>query len=1144
MENTEIKIPSNIQDLSEQTFQKNIYPIINKWLSLQRILKENQILEKIIEKQHSDNNKEMKNYILNFFKLKIKTRKIYEDIKTLRIDKESITYLKNNSKDFYVIEPNDTYFGNALEKMENLISIIRNNYEYIPKLVSLIDEDDKQHEIDSLAELFCNQFYTNIFIQNPYQEELLICLYKILEQEINKIDVADLETFLDDSTFMGKFLTSFSKQPEINNFSSNILDKVFGEVEKRNNYLLDLSLNKMMKYIKKEKENKKELTPLKLTSVYTISDERGKKEEQKGINPIERILEKIPKTKINFKKQFNLEDEVIHDNQPLTKELSPLYNEDIEFELESNIKNDCNTNYFEDLTEEILSEKLKELSDPDLIAFYEDLINKLKSLFHNPYAFANSNFFLTLKQDYYFEEKNILAKIYLKNFLFIQEQVEDIIQSLIDKIATIPFTLRCICTMIDKLIQKKFPKFPKYFRHSFIGKFLFNKCIFPMLILENTNGSKNTIFTKSQIGCLKCIVSVLDNANKCKLFDNYKDVEKTMFNYYLLEIIPILNKFYDKLVDMQLPNKLNKLINDSKKIGNYDYFKENPDEILRIKTVCFNEKDILFIIRLLNKNIELFKDLPEFNRIKSALKEREMNERELEKIIFEQKKLRFQKKIDTDNKGEGFYIFIYNEQNPKLDYKLKEFFKEDKKKKKDKKSLLFRIKNSIKAILRRLNLLNFNEYSYLNYANSNENFFQALNCTLKDFDDEENKIPLSWHSKFIINNKNKLDQGYINNDFEKLYEEIFNEENNYLKKLKSLCLLINIKEEINLSYAENAIENMKFFTKNIEKAKKLEKVKIFIAKDRTEVCIKLKDPKKLPNSKTDQFENNKIKYIKVKSADKCSHLADKFLARTQGNKINNINSHAKSVNEFIYKLIKPKGIVHQTILKYIKEDINIGNASHQIYSLFSQYKELLKQSLFKNFKELIEDENDADEIMENIEDYILKKIYKYIFPIKPLDEDLNFEKLTKSYNWLQTTDLSIKENIQMEDIQDSISYLKQMEEKAKSISEKIKCLEMIYKNMNRINEFYFDKLDMSVEAQSPIFYYIIVKSHPKRFITNINYLNCFTRGKNMRENQVLINNCITAIDFIYNYINPSNLHLTKEEFNKRCDNEKNKFLKL
>ena len=55
-----------------------------------------------------------------------------------------------------------------------------------------------------------------------------------------------------------------------------------------------------------------------------------------------------------------------------------------------------------------------------------------------------------------------------------------------------------------------------------------------------------------------------------------------MFNYYLLEIIPLLNNFYDKLVDMQLPNQLAELIDDVNKTENCDLSKNiflfNPDE--------------------------------------------------------------------------------------------------------------------------------------------------------------------------------------------------------------------------------------------------------------------------------------------------------------------------------------------------------------------------------------------------------------------------------------------------------------------------------------------------------------------------------------------------------------------------------------
>ena len=1175
LENSQKKLSSSDIHSSEIWHQKDINSIINKWLNLQKILKESQSLEKIIEKQHLDNYSQMKKYIHDFYKLKIKSRKLYDDIKYLKSGSEwlNIKGINENKENFYVTASSGTYFGNAATPMKNLISIIREYYDYVPKIISLINENDSEQEIESLAEFFGNQFYTNIFIPNPEQEELLICIYKLLEKEINSMDIPNSDSFLEDSTFLDKLMSVFSKQPEINNFLVNLLSGVFNEIDQRNSMVLGLSFEKMLKYIKKEEDNKNLNEPSKILNVYTDYESLRKKKEPKGINPIERILEKIPKTKINFKKQLILEEEMLRDNQTSADELSNKNNEDNDFEDEGeNDQIDCNTNYFEDLTKEILLQKIKETSDQELISFYEHLIDELNTNYQNSNAYANSSFFLTLKGSDYFDDKEMIAKIYLKNFLFIQKQVEDIIQSLIDKIATIPYAVRCVCTMIDKLIKKKFPKLQKYLRHSFIGKFLFNKCVFPILNLENSIGLKNIIFGKSKISCLNCIVSIISNANKCKLFDNHNNVEKTMFNYYLLEIIPILNKFYDKLVSMKLPNQLNELMEDLKEDDiicsdkdiflfeqgenkgnienklnnnidnykqNYNYFQDNSDEIIRTKSVCFNEKDILFIIKLINKNIDLFKDLPEYKRFKLALQQKEMDEEKLKELIKTQKEIRKNQKIDKDNVGEGYYTFIYNSQNPSIQYKLKEFYKEDKKKKKEEKTLLYRIKNSIKTILRRLNLLNIKEYSYLNYATSNEKFFQAINCSLRDFEEEDNKVPLNWHIKFIINNKNKLDDNYIFNDFEKLYEEIFKEENIYLNKLKLISPIINSREAMNLNCAENAIEKMEYFKKNLEKSKKLEKVKIFISRDKTELCISLTEPEILSSSKKEKkhknkknFDDNKL-FIRIDPVDKCVHSPDLFFAKMKGQKVKNIITHFKTVNEFIYKLIKPKSKIYETIIKYIKEDIQSGNASHKIYSLFKQYKDILKQRLISYFSDLIEDKNDPDEILETIEDYIIRKIYKYVFPIDPLAQDLSFNGLTKSYDWLEATDFSSKGNIPPEAIQESISYLKQMEERAITINEKIKCLEMIYKNINNITEFYFDKADKSAEAQLPLFNYIILKAHPKRFISNINYINCFTNGKNISSIDLILKNCLASVEFIWK-INPFSLQISAETFNERC----------
>ena len=1141
--------------LSDTLLYKEIDATINKWLNLQKIVKESQSLENIISQENEGKIEQMKKHINDFYDLKLKARKLYKDVKfiKLRID---WTFL-SDEKGYYLAEAegkNANYFGNAVTPLKNIIMVIRDNYDYIPMLVSLINEEDTKEEIESLAEFFCNQFYTNILIPNPEQEELLICIYKLLEYEINKMDIADANYFLDDSTFIGKLITAFTKQQEINNFIVNLLSKVFNEIDKRFNLLLELSLDDIIKYLKKNEHSR-------ATFFANIPN------PDEG----EKILAKIPKTKINFKKQNVLEEEIFREIEFLDKDTlkkSTVYDEDSNLFFEedddnnNNEKIEINMDYFNELTKKILLQKIKSASTFDSKALYNHLINELDETYHNLNAFGNQIFFKTLNGKDFKEDKNQIVKMYLRNFLFIQEQVEKIIQSLIDKYATMPYALRCICTMINYLIKRKFPSLPKYFKNSFIGKFLFNKCIFPVLSLENANGLKRNLFSKNQANCLKCIISIISNANMCKLFDVYADVEKTMFNYYLLDIIPILNRFYDKLVDMEFPNQLNEFIkqssnninireeipflfNDNRSSNNsetnietegkketntgeikkekYDYFGENSDEIIRIKSVCFNEKDIIFIINLLKRNLDAFQNLPNFKKIKMAMNEKEV--KNLEETINKQKG---KKKNSEYTSGIGYYTFFYDEDN-NLIQDFKNMIKVDNKK--GDKTLLSRIKNSIRIILRRLNLLNRKQYSYLNFAISNEKFFSLINYTLKDFESDnadDMKVPLNWHSQFIVNNLKLLDEKYTQKDFELLYEEIYKEENEFLFKLRTISPTINTREIMNLNCAENAVENLKFQTNNLEKTKKLEKIKVFIINDRTEVCVYLTDELRASsrirriNSKNDNLKQERENSIGITTADNCLHKEEE-----------KILYHIKGIIDFVYKFKRSEG--NFGILKnFIIDDIIKGEPNHKISHFFEEYFSILNNKINVEYKYMIKKEDITNEILEKIEDHILHRIYQYIFPAEPLNEDISFYELTISYDWIPSKYFGVKFDLPLEAYKDSIKYFKEMEEKAFSISEKMKCYKMILINLNKINEFYRGDSGKSADDQTPIYTYIILKSHPKRLISNLNYITCFTDGRNGKDMSPVLfkNNTLISISKIKE-ITAESLNITEEEFKQR-----------
>ena len=67
-------------------------------------------------------------------------------------------------KELNIEENIDKVLLQTCEPIKNLLFLFRNNYNYITKLVSLIDEQDEEDQIESLFQLFCNQFYDNILI--------------------------------------------------------------------------------------------------------------------------------------------------------------------------------------------------------------------------------------------------------------------------------------------------------------------------------------------------------------------------------------------------------------------------------------------------------------------------------------------------------------------------------------------------------------------------------------------------------------------------------------------------------------------------------------------------------------------------------------------------------------------------------------------------------------------------------------------------------------------------------------------------------------------------------------------------------------------------------------------------------------------
>ena len=1193
---------------AEERRQKRAEKTIENWLGLQKVVKELESLEEMMDEQHEDHMKNLTSKLIELFTLKIKSRNIYDDIKFLKLSAEVNSSAKR-PLDYYIEENNDTILVGAKESITKFLFIIRENYDYIPKIASFLRENTSREKLESLAELFCNQFYDNVLISDPEQEELLICIYKLLEFEINKMHVANSEQFLDDSTFVGIFMTVFSKQHDLSVFVANLLNKIMYAVENKTEGCFDLSLYAIQRFFKrdekKKKEEEKELDKGKKEKKDEEKKEKKEKEnEDKKIRNkkkeelIKSIFKIIKKTEIHFKQNFELEADIEEENKKDLNIINENSNEneqeekneviEIKKENKEDKKEDENEKnnkeeikIGENLTFNKLMKKIKKEKNPDLKSLYSNIINQITD---DPNTFCNEKLEEILYDNYYSKYFNELLNTFKNNLEFIQKRIEELIQDLIDRLTAIPYTVRCVCKIIDILISKRFPKLPKYLRHSFIGKFLFNKCIFPVLSLENKVSLKKIIFSTAQRRLLLDIITILSTANKCQLFTHYNDVEKIPLNHYLLELIPILNKFYDKLVDLRLPRQLNEYISHAfedmesntfsfgaKKIipkkqkktaTTYKYFEEKThDEILRIPAICFNVDDAITLKEIIYDNQDQFKDLPKFPSVKKAIEEIDRNEPNID-----QARKRYEKK-----EGKSFF-FIYKIDKLDRDPKPYEFL--NRKKSRKNKPVLWRIKDSIKTILKRLNLLDIKDYSYLSMATNNEKFLEAINYTLKDLA-EEDEIPLSWYIKYIKNNLPKLDdKSYIENDLKKLYDEILDEEKKTLDDRKKLSSVINAREGMNIQFAKKAIEKIRYDKKCLEQTKQFQKIETFIAKDQTQVCIKVNEKIDVREGKKEENKSKEVlgkfkdlvikkekestQYVEIVDANNCEHRSENFMAKIEGKRETDIKTHAKKVNQFISKFsIRNSPVKKLRILfQYIDEDIDKGEPTHELFKAFEDYRNLLKESIKNNDQELLETkvsstsnqetdprEKELKEILDRIEDYIMFKIYKYVFPLNRSEHlkklDYDFYEKTFLYAWIPPEAHGVKIPIQQDEIENGINTIKKLEEKAQTITEKLNCIKEVFDNINKAILFNTGKKeDLSTDDQLPLLVYIVIQAHPEQFVTNIHYMKCFLNPN--RNDNVFLQNMVSVRGTL-DILNPDVLKIDKKEFNDNVEKARQNF---
>lgn len=85
----------------------------------------------------------------------------------------------------------------------------------------------------------------------------------------------------------------------------------------------------------------------------------------------------------------------------------------------------------------------------------------------------------------------------------------------------------------------------------------------------------------------------------------------TPFNAYFISKIEELFKIYEEITKVELPTFIQKFINDElDEHYEYDFFKENPEEVVHHISSCFNADDLIILLELMEKNKKKIFDIP------------------------------------------------------------------------------------------------------------------------------------------------------------------------------------------------------------------------------------------------------------------------------------------------------------------------------------------------------------------------------------------------------------------------------------------------------------------------------------------------------------------------------------------------------
>ena len=414
------------------------------------------------------------------------------------------------------------------------------------------------------------------------------------------------------------------------------------------------------------------------------------------------------------------------------------------------------------------------------------LKTKLSILSKSKQKFSNKKLLSIL---YEYKNADKLIYLYRHNFYIAIDFIEQIFKDILNKIHSLPSSIKKLCRIISELINQKFQNIDTINKHLYIAKFFFGKLIIPFL-------SNKTFFynlNENSFHNLNNICYILKKYISFDLFtSDDSEFNLTPFNLYIIHNIENIVNLFQNITKIKLPLFIEKLINNKLPIEyEYDYFNENPDKNAYMQSILYNINQVKALITTFNNNKQILLYDNKNQNIKKIIDKLmlENNLNLLNKMIdkenedFDKYKKRKNNKtekiresiIKNDKHKIHYYLFTKLKVNKKyeklINIESREYFDIKNKKESKEKDDMIQIKNKLCYLL--------NKYKPLEISDFDENSIDSIQSILKEILSSltliENDDFIKLSAEYLFEKLKQFPDNYCQNLINQVEKDIKNQ---------------------------------------------------------------------------------------------------------------------------------------------------------------------------------------------------------------------------------------------------------------------------------------------------------------------------------------------------------------------------------